>query len=306
MQLSIIIPVYQVEQSLRRCVESLSPLPVDDYEVLLVDDCSPDGSGQLCDQLAQTDSHITAIHRQENGGLSAARNTGLQQAKGEYVTFVDSDDYVDRNTYPLLLQELRQHPEYDLLEYPVAVHEGAPDAHRLELSGRVYHSSRDYWYEEQAYAHCYAWNKICRRELFADGLRFPEGRVFEDVFMLPPLTQKARVIATTTQGLYHYMANPDGITRRAGGHELTDLLEAHLQYLRHYAAADDVGTTAFARYYAHVLNIQIDVYEATRQPVSLPPLSVRAVTPKLLLNKLIGTHTLCRLITLLHRLLQRR
>ena len=118
MKLTVIIPVYRVEQTLNRCVESVLRQGIDDMEVILVDDGSPDRCPQMCDEWAKKDCRIRVIH-QENGGLSDARNAGINVAKGEYITFVDSDDDVIPDTYRLLLQKLAEHPEYDIIEYPV-------------------------------------------------------------------------------------------------------------------------------------------------------------------------------------------
>ena len=91
---SIIVPVYKSKDTLKRCVESLLAQTVEDTETILVDDGSPDGSGELCDRLAEGDSRIQVIHK-ENGGVSSARNAGIEVAKGEYLLFADSDDYVE-------------------------------------------------------------------------------------------------------------------------------------------------------------------------------------------------------------------
>ena len=92
--LSVVIPVYNVEKYLQQCVDSIINQLTDECEIILVDDGSPDGSGEICDRYANKDSRINVIH-QQNGGLAAARNTGLDYARGEYVAFVDSDDYLD-------------------------------------------------------------------------------------------------------------------------------------------------------------------------------------------------------------------
>ena len=108
MLLSVIIPVYNVEHTLERCVQSVLAQDVPDMEVILVDDGSTDGSSALCDTYGNK-KNITVIH-QDNAGLSAARNTGLTVAQGRYVTFVDSDDYLDADLYPSLMKVLQAEP----------------------------------------------------------------------------------------------------------------------------------------------------------------------------------------------------
>ena len=115
MKLSIIIPVYRVEATLNRCVESVTNQSFDDFEVILVDDGSPDRCPLMCDEWAQKDPRITVIH-QTNAGLSAARNAGIDRAQGDYLTFVDSDDFIGTETLSEVVEQL---DDNDILEYPV-------------------------------------------------------------------------------------------------------------------------------------------------------------------------------------------
>jgi len=246
-KLSIIIPVYRVEATLDRCVESALNQNLDDFEVILVDDDSPDNCPKMCDAWARRDTHIQVIHKQ-NGGLSDARNAGLDQARGDYITFVDSDDYLAPDTYPALLAKIG---DADILEFSIA---GKPP-----FQDRIYTNKNDYWLKAQAYTHTYACNKIYRRVLF-NGIRFPKGKVFEDVYTLPLLLDKAQTIATTSSGFYQYCYNPHGITANADGAALAQLLDAHLTS---HMPIDDT-------YYTYLLNIQMDVWEQTGAPVTLP------------------------------------
>ena len=230
MKLSIIIPIYNVEDTLRRCLESVLGQMDDRMEVIIVDDGSTDTSGQIAEQMTagRTDCRLIC---QANKGLSAARNAGIEAATGEYITFADSDDFVARGTYTALLAVLAEHPAYDILEYPVMVHYGCPaKQHLLTFHDTVVESVRDYWLSG-GHRHTYACNKLYRRELFAD-IRFPEGKAFEDAYTYPLLLQRAKVVATTSVGRYYYCHNDRGITAQAGGKELTDLLEAHLEHIK--------------------------------------------------------------------------
>ena len=103
MKLSIIVPVYQVADTLRRCVDSIVSQTFTDWELILVDDGSPDNCGIICDEYTEKDCRIKVIHK-ENGGLSDARNAGLKMAQGEFVTFVDSDDYIRQDTYEKVMK----------------------------------------------------------------------------------------------------------------------------------------------------------------------------------------------------------
>lgn len=323
MKLSIIIPVYQVEHTLERCVESILQQKFRDYQIILVDDASPDGSPQLCDDLARRDHRIIVIHRKKNGGLSASRNNGIARAKGEYITFVDSDDYLSGETLKPLMDLLAVHHDYDILEYSAYLHFGRPGSMSiLRLDNREYGDMRQYWYETKAYVHTYAWNKIYRRTLFNADTRFPEGRKFEDVFMLPQLLAKCQVIATTSLGYYYYCYNAEGITAQASGNDLHDLLDAHLLILNGKTKQDLTPPTT--DYYSKVLNVALDVYEKTGTVPQLPPIKKVLAQPKLsaplpygigeergtpfkirMLN-IFGLKTLCRINKLMHQISRRR
>ena len=291
MELSIIIPVYNVEKTLHRCVESVLRQSFQNFEMILVDDGSTDNSVTMVDEIARTDNRISVIH-QCNQGLSAARNTGIKAAKGKYITFIDSDDFIAQDTYKGVMEMLNAHPEYDILEFSVIEKYGSKAQHPLILDDCVYQNKQEYWLKGQAYRHTYAWNKIYRRELFAD-IEFPKGKNFEDAHTLPKLMAAAKTIATTSLGTYYYCWNDAGITANANGQALTSLLEAHLAYINGNNKID-------ATYYTHVLNIQLDVYEATK---AMPLLPIRPFygNLKLTLLHLLGIKCLCKLNTLFHK-----
>ena len=281
MKLSVIIPVYQVEQTLEQCVGSVLHQDFEDMEIILVDDSSPDNCPQMCDSLQVKNPGIRVIH-QPNGGLSAARNTGIAAAKGEYITFVDSDDWLDDNTLRPLMEMLSTNPDIDLLEYPVDIKQET----RLQLDDNRYMNPADYWTATQAYTHTYAWNKVYRASLFRE-VSFPEGKVFEDVWTIPRILQHALVIATTGSGLYHYRRNPSGITAQAKGNELTSLLEAHL-------------SSPYPAPLSYLLNIQLDVFRFTRRillPDNLPTTKADSFKDniKQKLYKTIGINRLCKM-----------
>lgn len=291
MELSIIIPVYNVEKTLGRCIESVIRQSFQNFEMILVDDGSKDNSATMVDEIARTDNRISVIH-QSNQGLSVARNAGIKVAKGRYITFIDSDDFIAQDTYKSVMELLKAHPEYDILEFSVIEKYGSKAQHPLILDDCVYQNKQEYWLKGQAYLHTYAWNKIYRRELFTD-IEFPKGRNFEDAHTLPKLMTAAKTIATTSLGTYYYCWNDAGITANANGQDLTSLLEAHLAYINGNNEID-------ATYYTHVLNIQLDVYEATKA-VPLLPIRPFYSNLKLILLHLLGIKYLCKLNTLFHK-----
>jgi len=283
MILSVVIPVYQVETTLNRCVESVLQQDMKEMEVILVDDGSPDSCPQLCDEWAKKDKRIKVIH-QTNGGLSAARNAGIEVATGDYITFVDSDDWLSANTYHPLMALMA---DCDILEYSIE--------ERLTLKDNKYIDIQEYWLKEKTYTHTYACNKIYRSKLF-DEVRFPEGKVFEDAYTYPQLLKLAKAVRTTSKGFYHYTANPNGITAKASGQQLAQLLEAHLNSDMPF---DD-------EYYMYLVNIQMDVWERTKAPITLPLRQVKTsglkgrVKTKATLLNILGINTLCKINRTIH------
>ena len=304
MELSIIIPVYNVEQTLRRSVDSVLQQSFSDFEIILVDDGSTDRSSRICDALAGEDKRIRTIH-QANSGLSAARNTGLQQATGKYVTFVDSDDFVARETYRPLMQTLAEHPEYDFIEFPLLKHhKNGHKQHLQSFDPAVYHDMYTYWFATKAYLHAYAWNKIYKRTLFRQ-IEYPMNTAFEDVYVLTALLYVCHTVATTDRGLYHYCYNPKGITATATAKELNDLLKGCI------ATLQDTSITThpdFVRFYSHILNIQLDVFELTGATPILPVFTFEHsehLPIRIKLLPIIGLKRLCQLNKFIHKLYRR-
>lgn len=211
MNLSIIVPVYNVEKHLERCIKSIIAQGLTDYELILVDDGSTDRSATLCDDLQREHCCISVIH-QANGGLSAARNTGIVAAKGSYITFVDSDDELSPNTLKTNIDYLTSHPEVDMLEYPVEVHADSPQAYRLSFPDET--QTTDIfadWIRREGYLHCYAWNKIYRAQLWSE-MRFPVGAYYEDTAVMPAIVRQCRCIHYSSHGCYRYIMHPGTIT----------------------------------------------------------------------------------------------
>ena len=295
-KLSVIIPVYRTERTLERCVKSILQQSYHDLEVILVDDGSPDNCPQLCDEWARRDSRIRVVHK-PNGGLSDARNAGIDAATGDCLTFVDADDFLAPDTYA---QVMPAAAGSDIVEFPIYWHYTGKDERLMRFQPADYDDMGRYWLEGEAYTHTYACNKVFRRALFGD-VRFPKGRVFEDAATLPLLLERARRVSTVDAGLYYYVANPAGITAQATGQELTMLLEHHLAVIPRWCDA---------RYYLHVLNIQMDVCELTDADPRLPAYSVSPLARRLSFKQrlkaitlnLLGIKRICKLNKLLHLL----
>ena len=228
--LSIIIPVYKTEKYLDRCIESILMQKVDDIEIILVDDGSPDRSGEICDEWAKKDSRIRVIHKQ-NGGPGSARNMALDIAQGTYVTFIDSDDAIAENTFLPIINYLTEHQDIDILEYPAHLYIGSPKERKLTFENDIFdihdiRGKQNLWLDNKLYAHCYSCNKVFRRSLF-DGLRYSESVTLgEDIRLISQLLKKARNYATINTGMYLYYFNGESIS---GSLKYADeLLSSHL------------------------------------------------------------------------------
>lgn len=283
---------------------------VHDIEIILVDDGSPDRCPDICEELSKTYDCIKVIHK-ENGGLSSARNAGIAIANGDYITFVDSDDFIEIGSYNEILKVLIKHPEYDILEYPVMEFYGSRKQNHLTFNNTKYTGAQEYWLEGRAYAHTYAWNKFYRTALF-DDVRYPEGKVFEDAWTLPLLLEKAECVATCDKGLYYYCMNEEGITSTAGGRQFNMLLDAHIEAINNLHLPHGLE---FLRYYMHVVNTQIQTYSYNRHKISLPEINIGremfgylrssdvTMTSKIkcIIIKIFNLNILCRLINSLNR-----
>ena len=299
--ISVCIATYNGARFLERQLRSILPQLSADDEVVISDDGSTDETLTLLQSLADPRLRIVEGPHRHSPIWNFER--ALSQAKGDYITFVDSDDFIAPDTYEPLLRLLSHRPDIDMLEFPFYWHFGAKEQRIVDFGEKYYADTTDYWLNGHAYEHAYAWNKLYRRELFLD-VRFPKGRVFEDIATLPLLLASAKLIATTHQGLYYYSANPKGITATAKGREMSLLLDSHLSVLSQPAMLRD------ARYYMHVLNIQMDVCELTGDEPLLPACSVNPLSGglsllqriKALVLNIVGIQKLCKLNIFLHQI----
>lgn len=214
MKLSIIVPVYKVRRHIQNCIESILMQTYTDFELILVDDGSPDNCGAICDRYAQECDKVRVIHK-KNGGLSSARNAGLAVAQGEYITFVDGDDTVAPGTYYYNMRILQSNPDIDILEYPVNINYESPQSRMLTFNAEKVSGNRNIFIDyirRKAYEHCYAWNKIYRADMFFF-TRYPEGEVYEDVLVTPALYENCDNVYYSDGGMYYYYAHGGSITR---------------------------------------------------------------------------------------------
>lgn len=213
MKVSVIVPVYNVEKYLKRCVESILAQTYRDLEIILVDDGSKDSSGDICEELKILDPRIVVIHK-ENGGLSSARNAGMDIAKGEYFGFVDSDDYIEPDMFETLLTAALETKKDIACCGRIVDLFGKGKLYQFQLAeSRVY--TRDEAIEEVLYLQnidVSACDKLFKRELF-DEIRYPHGRISEDAAIIFGILQKSNGVVHVGKPLYNYIFRKNSISK---------------------------------------------------------------------------------------------
>lgn len=213
--ISVIIPVYNIKEYLSRCVETVCGQTYRNLEILLVDDGSTDGTGQLCDTLAGKDPRIRVFHKQ-NGGSSSARNLGIREAKGEYLGFVDSDDYISPGMYECLLRGIRKYrtPMAQVGRDEIGERgERYPDI-CVPPQAETVIRTEDFLRELLMHrGDCSFCTKLVSRELFEAGL-FPEGVLNEDFGLLIRMLGRIERIVSLPEQMYHVFYRMESNTRR--------------------------------------------------------------------------------------------
>lgn len=214
--LSIVVPVYKVERFLEKCVESILAQTLTDFELILVDDGSPDSCPEMCDRFAGQDSRIRVIH-QQNKGLSGARNAGIDIATGTYIGFADSDDYIAPDMYEKLLDAIRrEQAQIAVCNFQlVDEHGNFLDTTQDRLVPGTYtgmeilHKVAD----KNATPYQVAWNKLYSREIFRT-LRYDLGKLNEDTRLFAPLFYSVQRVVCIEEAMYFYVSNSASIMRR--------------------------------------------------------------------------------------------
>lgn len=233
MKISVIIPVYNVEKYLDQCIQSIIQQTYKDLEIILVDDGSKDQSGTICDRYASIDQRIKVIHK-SNGGLSNARNTGLQEASGDYVLFVDSDDYYEKKDgIEILLQSIINHP-VDILNFHFKKYIEDKEQYQIvfnEISTDELYAIKNYedqlaWMMKNSQYISSACNKLIKRQLLIENhLFFEEGVLSEDIEWSIKLMIIARSMGISNLDFYVYRQREDSITHSVSDKHIQDLFQ---------------------------------------------------------------------------------
>lgn len=212
--ISVIVPVYKVEEYLSRCIDSILAQTYTDFELILVDDGSTDRCGVICDRYAEDDSRVIVIHK-ENGGVSSARNVGLDIAGGQYIVFVDSDDWVD---HKMLEKKMRLMGIYnaDIVEVGYCrvkeQTEFTDDAEEEIVVLNGIRAAESLYFTDTFYCNVMVWGKLYKAELFKN-IRFPEGRYCEDLAVIYRLFVQSNVIVCCSNIAYFYFQSVESIMR---------------------------------------------------------------------------------------------
>lgn len=222
--ISVIVPVYKVEPYLRQCVDSILNQTYRDIEVLLIDDGSPDRCGEICDEYARKDKRVRVFHT-ENKGLSAARNLGLREAKGEYIGFVDSDDWIEPDMYEVLLTRLEENGA-DISVCGVWYEYKETRQNSRNIKDTIYADveiMRAFLFQKLSNT---SWNKLYKKELWTD-IWFPDGHVQEDVVTICEVCYHSHVVLSCSDNLYHYRQREGSIVHINSMKNLMDYWNAY-------------------------------------------------------------------------------
>lgn len=253
MLISVIVAIYNIEKYLVRCIDSIMAQTYRNLEILLIDDGSTDESGKICDAYAKQDKRIHVIHR-KNGGLSAARNTGIERARGEYIAFVDGDDWLEPQMYESLLKAVIDNNAQLAVcryrqVYPDVIKDGSTG--KITVYNEPYKMLLQQLIEDEAYLIQHAaWNKLYHRDLLEE-LRFPEGKWFEDIVF------SAKVLSKVTCGVYVDVAGYNYVCVREGSimntglteRQFSDMIPAYIEKETFLASLEDPELVETHRYY---------------------------------------------------------
>lgn len=226
--ISVIIPIYNMEKYLKKCVWSVINQSYKNIEILLIDDGSKDNSPQICDEFLQIDERIKVFHK-KNGGLSDAKNYGIKKATGDYITFVDADDWIESNMYEeMLLKMKKENADISICGRYIDYENGRsikwnnPNEIKMNKEEALIYLNSFYKFDMAS------WDKIYKKELF-NGIEFPYGKKCEDAYTTYLLFAKCKKIIYIPECFYHYFQRKGSISRNA---------EINMDYI--YAAAEQM------------------------------------------------------------------
>ncbi|EJT6167518.1 glycosyltransferase family 2 protein [Clostridium perfringens] len=231
--ITVIVPIFNVENYLSKCIESIIKQTYRNLEIILVDDGSTDDSPIICDKYAKLDSRIKVIHKL-NGGLSDARNCGMRIAQGRYIAFVDSDDYIEKYMYEILYNEIIEY-QADIAVCGRIIENGDEKKQLYTLNNKLIMDSIQTlkYYFKRKLIDPSACDKLFKRELF-NNIEFPVGKIHEDIFVMDIIINNCNKIVHTGLPLYHYINRHDSITKKRISEKNLDFITAHEEIFNRY------------------------------------------------------------------------
>lgn len=233
---SVVIPVYNVEPYLGRCVDSIINQTYKNLEIILVDDGSTDNSGKICDDYQSLDERICVIHK-SNGGLSDARNSGLYHATGKYIAFIDSDDFIEQDFISILYQAIIENDaDISICDYIKGTKNYFPRQKGIrKVSIFTSEQMLKQWHGEYKHVETMAWNKLYKRRLFIDNnILYPYGYYNEDVQTTHLVVEVANKIVIVNYNLYYYYQRKDSITGMWSNKKISDNINSQKVRLRFF------------------------------------------------------------------------
>ena len=264
--ISVIVPVYNVYNYLEKCIQTLINQTYKELEIILVDDGSTDGSGELCEQISKRDKRIKVIHK-KNGGLSSARNAGLDVAKGDFISFVDSDDSIHLCFYSVLMN-IMEKTKADIVQSEISrvlnQKLSKEKIFKFNIVSFTGEEALQEFYKSKITVFKSSCNKLFKKKLFQE-LRYPEGKIFEDRWIAAKLYYACEKVIYLNIPLYYYTVNPNSIMH-------LKITEKHydtcMLYLYHYIYFLENGNEKFAdialkQYYISLLNLRYNFLKYT-------------------------------------------
>lgn len=239
-KISVIVPVYKCEQYIHRCVNSILNQTFSDFELILVDDGSPDNCGEICEEYAKKDFRVKVIH-QVNGGQAAARNNGVKEAQGEWLHFVDSDDMIHPKTLEILYKTAIDN-DVKLSMCSAFQGENIPDdfSKNFDVTANILNMDEENIFhlcKNEKYYYWVVWGKLLHKSIF---LKHPltEGRIYEDNAIVCKWLHEAKKVAVIPSPLYFYYINTSGTTKKNFTEKQLDILWAFEEQISYFHSLD--------------------------------------------------------------------
>lgn len=313
-KISVIVPIYNVEKYLPKCIESILNQSYNNLEIILVDDGSPDKCGEICDKYAEKDDRIKVIHKQ-NGGLSDARNVGFKTAVGDYISFIDSDDYLDVDMYSVMTETMKKYG-CDIAECAVVSMFGDEKKYPKTADTEVLQGKdaliKYLKTDGNDIPRTAVWSKLFKKDIIND-LTFPKGQIHEDYLFTVTSIFRAKKMAIIHKGLYYHLyTNPHSITNAV--FSVKDLYRVeqlkNIKEFLHSNGSEEHYGYALANYYRGIVtyyNKCVGKYDDEAEKLRSILLEEKSLIGKAKLplkkrfeitfiRNLTGTYTLCRRI----------